>query len=391
MATPLRVILNDRPLRTTLTGVGHYIREILLQARDSTEPVTIDPFLFGRILRRDVANAGAAPPPAANPTATSRGVGTSRKPWWLRRMLDAGYNAAFRFTAGRGRRYNLYHEPNHIPIRTALPTVTTIHDLSVIVHPEWHPTDRVAWYEHAFAAGCRQTTRFIAASEYTRQQMIAHCGLPADQIDVTYQAPRAAFHPPTRDAISTLRRIHDLPDKFFLYVGTLEPRKNLPGLLDAFATLPASTRREHPLVIVGAWGWKQEALREKLAQRDLTGQVRLLGYMADQQLATLYAACTAFVWPTLFEGFGMPPLEAMACGGPVIVSNVTSLPEVVADAGVLLDPHDPGPWTATMQRMAEDPAWRAAWIERGRARAATFSWQRCLSQTLDCYRRAVQS
>ena len=300
--------------------------------------------------------------------------------------MQGVYAGLFRM---KTRRYQLYHEPNHIPIRCDLPTVTTIHDLSVIVHPQWHPADRVRWYEREFAAGARQTRRFIAPSEFTKREMVERLNVPAKIIDVTYQAPRATFGPRAPEQVRQALAKLDLPERFFLYVGTLEPRKNVPGLLDAYAALPAGLRRESPLVVVGAWGWKQDALREKLAERSLSSHVRLMGFIADEELACLYAACTAFVWPTLYEGFGNPPLEAMACGAPAVVSNVASLPEVVGAAGILLDPHDPAAWTEAMRRLAEDPVWRETRARASREQAARFSWERCVRETVACYRAAM--
>lgn len=390
MSRPLRVILNDRPLRTTLTGVGHYIHELLLHMESDAPDVRVDPFLFGCVLRQSwrrhdaLAGADTTPPAIAQP----RDVGGSRKPWWVRRTLDAGLGVVFRAYARTGR-YALYHEPNHIPLRCGLPTVTTVHDLSVIVHPDWHPDDRVRWYERGFEAGLRQTRRFIAVSEFTRRELVARCNVPPDRIDVVYEGPRAAFRPQPREIVRRVLTALQLSPGFFLYVGTLEPRKNLIGLLDAYAALPGRLRQRHPLAVVGAWGWKQAALRERLSERDLMRDVRLLGYVADPHLACLYSGCAALVWPTLYEGFGLPPLEAMTCGAAVAVSNGSSLPEVVGDAGLLLDPHDPPAWSEAMRRLAEDEAWRAALARRGARQAAGFSWARCVEQTVACYRAAL--
>ncbi|RMF71017.1 MAG: glycosyltransferase family 1 protein, partial [Planctomycetota bacterium] len=172
--------------------------------------------------------------------------------------------------------------------------------------------------------------------------------------------------------------------------GTLEPRKNVSGLLDAYAALPARVRESHPLLIACAWGWKADALRQKLADRKLAGHVRLLGFMNDSQLAAVYGACTALVWPSFYEGFGLPPLEAMSCGAAVIVSQAASLPEVVDDAGPLLDPADAESWTAAMARMADDEKFRTACRERSMRQAAKFSWRRCVEDTVACYRRALR-
>ncbi|MBK8913051.1 MAG: glycosyltransferase family 4 protein [Phycisphaerales bacterium] len=379
----MRVTLNDRPLRQALTGVGHYVRELLLHIPTVAPDIRIEPFFFSHFSRRDWRNPPSTPPAT---TAAAAARPARRYPWWIRRALQAAYLAAFR-TLTRG--CNLYHEPNHIPMATRLPTITTVHDLSVLVHPEWHPADRVRWYEREFTAGLRRSQRFIAASEYTRREMIARLSIPADRIDVTYQAPRAAFRPaPAEQQQAVLSRFHLSPG-FLLYVGTLEPRKNLPGLLRAYAGLSADLRRRAPLVLAGGWGWGEGELQQHLSAAHIAADVRLTGYLADDDLAALYSACAALAWPTFYEGFGMPPLEAMACGAPVITSNATSLPEVVGDAGVLLDPADEDAWREALRRAVEDDAWRTERRAAGLARATGFSWQRCAAQTVAAYRRTL--
>ena len=364
--------------------MGHYVAQLLGALPRERDAVAVEPFLAAFLPApkpRMKAYRGTTHRPA-KPSLVQR----ARSSWWLRRVLQGAYRTAFR---ARACGYDLYHEPNHIPIRCGVPTVTTIHDLSVLLHPTWHPADRVRWYEREFAAGVRQTRRFIAASEFTKREMIQHLGLSPDVIDVTYQAPRPAFRPADADAARRICRQLGLPARFFLFVGTLEPRKNVPGLLAAFAALPRGLREQNPLVLAGDWGWQTNALADSLHAHDIGGEVRLAGYLPDDALAALYSACTALVWPTFYEGFGLPPLEAMACACPVIVSNAASLPEVVGDAGVLLDPRDEPAWTNELRRMVEDADWREQWRQRGLRRAATFSWQRCARETIACYHRAL--
>jgi glycosyltransferase involved in cell wall biosynthesis len=381
LSEPLNVVVNDRVLFRPLTGVGHYVAQLLAALRTQGDAIDVRGFL----------STWRTPPKQRAQVTSTTGRGTSwrervRGSWQVRRVLQGIYRTAFRWRTGG---FALYHEPNHIPIRCDLPTVTTVHDLSVLVHPEWHPEDRVRWYEREFDAGRRQTRRFIAVSEFTKREMIDRLGVSPGDVDVTYLATRPGLRAADEPEVRLLRAELNLPERFFLYVGTLEPRKNVSGLLEAFAGLPRELRQRHPLLLAGGFGWKMEALQRQIAAHGLKDDTRLLGYMSDDALAGLYTAATAFVWPTFYEGFGLPPLEAMACGCPVIVSNAASLPEVVGDAGMLLDPRDVPAWTAAIQRMAEDDLWREGWQRRGLAQAATFSWDRCARETIACYRAAL--
>ncbi len=381
------VILNDRVLFQSLTGVGNYVQALLDALRTGPEAPDVRPFLSS-LIGAPARPAATALRPAAPADARAARSGRPRRVRrWLRPALLRAYATGFRWAA---RRSALYHEPNHIPIRCDCPTITTIHDLSVLLHPQWHPADRVRWYERDFARGVAQTKRFLAVSEYTRQELVNRLNIAPDRIDVTPLAPRPAFQPQPAERVAACRRDFALPERFFLFVGTLEPRKNVAGLLAAYGALPASVRRAHPLVLAGGWGWNTAELAERLRAGSRSDDVRLLGYVGDDVLASLYTTATALVWPTYYEGFGLPPLEALACGCPVIVSNVTSLPEVVGDAGVLLDPLDVAAWTAALRRMVEDAAWRAEWQRRGPERAARFSWARCAALTRAAYERVLR-
>jgi alpha-1,3-rhamnosyl/mannosyltransferase len=384
MTAPLRVILNDRPLRATLTGVGYYTQQILRGVPSHDPGVEVHPLVATHVRRSGRQGSPGIPSGSAVSPRTRRG-----KPAWLRCLLDWGQAVYFRRQVARAARYDLYHEPNHIPMPCDLPTVTTVHDLSVVEHPEWHPRERVRLFERHFERGLRRAARLIAVSEFTKARLVAGFGLAPERICVTYQAPREAFRPRDRDETRSVLEQFRLRAGFFLFVGTLEPRKNIGVLLEAYHYLPAALRRRLPLVIVGAWGWRSAGLAEQIERATGAAEVRHLGYVDDRALACLYSACTAFVWPSLYEGFGLPPLEAMACGAPVVVSDTSALPEVVGSAGVRLDPTNRPAWTAALERMAEDTAWRGMWVQRGLTWAAEFSWQRCCRATATCYQVAA--
>ncbi len=379
---PCRVILNDRCLRNPQTGVGRYVVELLDGLGRAAPEIEILPFYSWLRGGRPAGSRGADP---GSPGRVGTPPARPRRPaTWLRRAAQQVYDAAFEII-GTSRGYGLYHEPNHIPMPWHGPIVTTIHDLSVVRHPEWHPADRVDWYQREFEAGLARTHHFITVSNFTRDEMVSLLGIPAERITPIPLGIGPAFRPPDREDGPAGLPGSSLPP-CLLYVGTLEPRKNVPGLLAAYASLPASLRQRVPLVIAGMSGWGQEDVRQLAVRLGVIEQVFTLGYVSEEQLRALYHAAHALVWPTLYEGFGLPPLEAMACGTPVITSNAASLPEVVGDAAVLIDPLVPEQIAEAMRRLIEDEALRATLSARGLARTRQFSWDRCAQAHATVYR-----
>ncbi len=376
-----RIIINDRCLRGPLTGVGHYVAELL--ARMPREAPDLEVFGFYSGWR-----TGRPPTPRRPADRPSRPA--RRPPWLIRRTALTLYNAAFRI-AGTLKGCTLYHEPNHIPASWRGPIVTTVHDLSVLRHPEWHPADRVRWYEKDFSAGLARTTHFITVSQFSKREMTQVLHVPADRITVIGLGVREVFRPrPTQEIHDRLTRL-GLPSDYFLYAGTLEPRKNVTGLLAAYAMLPAGIRQRTALILAGVTGWGRQAVEEWIAGHHLNGRVRVLGYVQDETLAFLYAGARALVWPTLYEGFGLPPLECMACGTPVITSNLASLPEVTGEAALLVDPRDENELTHAMSRIAEDADLTARLRAVGLTRSAAFSWPDCVRAHAEVYRQTLNA
>jgi alpha-1,3-rhamnosyl/mannosyltransferase len=263
-------------------------------------------------------------------------------------------------------------------MRFAGPTVTTIHDLSVLRFPQWHPADRVKWYEAGLGRALSQTSRFIAVSEFTKCEMIELLGVSGERISVIHNAPRAVFTPAEPQEYLPLLRRLGVRQPFFLFVGTLEPRKNLDTLLTAFARVPLPARKDYQLVAAGGIGWGDALEASDVRARD--SNLVLTGYVADEELRLLYSACHAFVWPSLYEGFGLPPLECMACGRPVITSDAASLPEVVGDAALTVDPRDADALSAAIARLMEDVELVERLSQAGPARAARFTWPRSAAE-----------
>ncbi len=390
--SPYTVVFNDRALRSAKTGVGHYLAELLTWLARIAPDNRYVPFYFTWIARRPPA-LGSARLQAGNERSAQVPeppiLAPRRHSWPVRRFLQEAYQCLFASVA-KPAGYDLYHEPNHIPMPWQGPTVTTVHDLSVLRFPQWHPADRVAWYEQDFERGVRQTEHFIAVSEFTRQEMIDLAGVEPARITVIYEAPREVFQPAPPDRIQQTLHSLDLPESFFLFVGTIEPRKNLQTLLEAYSRLTPSVRRRHRLVIAGPQGWGAEPRgQEPNLFEALRDSICFTGYLSDEQLAALFSACAALVWPSLYEGFGLPPLECMACERPVIASDVASLPEVVGDAAILIDPNDPIELRDAMTQIVEDPSGADELARRGLERARRFSWCHSAEQHVVVYDRFV--
>lgn len=260
-----------------------------------------------------------------------------------------------------------------------MPSVVTAHDLAIYRNPEWFPDGQWLSVQHVVPRSLRRADRVICVSRSTARDVQAILGVPGDRLRVVPLGVDPAFRPQPPEAIADLRRRLGLPERFCLFVSTIEPRKNLPVLLDAWSHLEARP----PLVVAGVTGWRSQEIEAKLVQAG-TG-VHRLGGVARGDLPALYSAATCLCHPAWYEGFGLTPLEAMACGTPVVVSNRSSLPEVVGEAGLLVDPADPDAWTAALERVLGDPELRHDLRAKGLERAASFTWTRAAERTWEVF------
>ena len=248
--------------------------------------------------------------------------------------------------------------------------VVTIHDATYADTPECFSKPFAAWYGYLLPRLARRVRRVMTVSEFSRGRLADLTGLDPAAIDVIPNGVDPRFAPPSAAAVAAVRRQYDLPGPYVLSLGSIEPRKNLATLLRAWPSV-AARRPELTLAVAGGGN----AIYGSVGIDPATlPRVKLLGYVDDAALPALYGSCEAFVFPSVYEGFGLPPLEAMACGAAVVCSDATALPDVVGDAAVLVNPKDAGGMADAIVRVTDDPALRATLAGRGRARAATFNW-----------------
>ncbi len=286
---------------------------------------------------------------------------------------------------------DLFHSPDFVlpPVSGSIPTILTVHDLSFVHYPETFPPALVAYLNRVVPWSVGRAGHILADSQSTKRDLQAVWGVEADKITVLLSGVSERFHPVTdAAALQAVRERYGLDRPFVLAVGTVQPRKNYEMLVRAFR--PVAQQLPHALVIAGGKGWLDEGLTQEIARQGLGDRVRLTGFVDDADLPALYSAADLLAFSSLYEGFGLPLLEAMACGTPVLSSDASSLPEVAGDgAAVLLSPHDATAWTAAILELLGDEAARQRLIAAGRAQSARFTWRAAARRLAELYRRLL--
>jgi alpha-1,3-rhamnosyl/mannosyltransferase len=387
----MRVVVNVLSQAGARTGVGHYIAELTAALRRRAAEVAVETFpspawrLAERLRRRL-----AAP--------LTEDLGAPVRATWENGWRGLALVPVHKFLQGRLRRdearlasgaFDLYHEPNFLPLDVPVPTVTTVPDLSAVLHPQWHPKERVEAFERGFRRGVERSRHLIAISEFCRQELIRELGVAPERVTRTYMGVRRGLRPLPPATVRTALRRLGFPPSYLLYLGTLEPRKNVLTLLKAYVSLPAATREKCPLMLVGGWGWKADPIRAFLGAEGKSAGVRHVGYFPDRDLPAVYNGARALVFPTFYEGFGLPPVEMLACGGAVIASTAGAVAETAGVKAHLVEPLDLDGWRTALRRVIEDDDWLGQ-LRRGAVEAAeSFTWDACAADTLQAYRLAL--
>lgn len=354
-------------LEPTLSGIGRYTWELCkgLAARDD---VAVQYCARNRLI--------------GDPAVLLRGEVPRRPPRVITKL--GGWRD------GQALRKGLIHGPNYFLPPFADHGVITVHDLSVFRHPETHPIERVREFGRKFESSLERANHIITDTETVRQELIDEFKVAPDRVTAVHLGVDRMFRPLGVDAVQqSLRPLKLKPKGYALCVSTPEPRKKIAELIAAWRRLPGDLRGRYPLVLAGGGGWRNEGLRLEIGRGAAEGWLRHLGFVDERDLPALYAGATLFIYPSIYEGFGLPPLEAMASGTPVIVASRSCLPEVCGEAAAYVDPEDPEQLLASITRGLSDTTWQAEASRQGLERATSFTWDRCVDRTIAVYRKGM--
>jgi glycosyltransferase involved in cell wall biosynthesis len=378
----MKILVNATPLTNLFTGISRYV-SCLYQQMERNRDVAVSYITNGLYSQ-------------TMPRQTEPAAWVKRTNWiWslpdfmvtaLRALYWLQYESRVR-KYSRQDNHDLYHETGFVPVAAAnLPVIYTLYDLSLIKYSEEHPRERVWFFNLFFKRRLPCATHIITISDYMRAEMIRELKLAPERVTAIPLAPDASFYPRQRADIAKMLDFKKLPKEYILFVGTLEPRKNLSVLINALALLPSGI----PVVLAGWHGWGDKKWSQDMQRLGLERRVYTTGYIDEESLARLYSGARIFIYPSFYEGFGLPLLEAMSCGCPVISSRAASLPEVAGDAALFFDPYSAQDLAQAIEGLLGNEQLRLSLAERGFKRARAFSWDKTAAQTLDVFRKVCQ-
>jgi len=368
-----------------LTGIARYLRN-LYATMDQMDQVQVSYFNG----RKSVDSM----PPLADAVQWQQATGAVRK---LPESLVFGLRAArwlkYEHELNRlckkksSNPFNIYHETAFTPAKiTKIPTVFSIYDLSLRRYKETHPRERVWLFEYFIKTRLRYAGHILTISEFIRQEIIDEFNLSPSMVTAIPLAPDPLFKPCCPHHLEKTRIQYHLPKDYLLFVSSLEPRKNIDLIVDALEKVTVDI----PLVLVGWQGWGEKHWLDKIKKTRLKNRVFFTGHIPDRDLQAIYTGATALIYPSRYEGFGLPIVEAMACGCPVICSNAASMPEVAGNAAVLIDPTNSDDLAQAIEIMVQDTEFRETIVTRGLGQSAQFTWQITAQQTLDLFKRVAK-
>ncbi len=373
----MRIAIDATAIPAKRVGAGNYILNLartLIQIDHENEYV-----IFAQA--SGVSNFGGACPNAKIvPLA------------WMSRLQRILWEQALLPAQVKSLGIDILHSPHYtLPMNTPSTSVVTFHDMTFFLYPQMHQYYKRFFFRTMIQIAAGRANAIIADSESSRQDILLLLDVkPTNVIPVPLGVSADYHHIDDREALECIHRKYHLPERFLLYVGVLEPRKNLPALIRAYRSL-VDRGISHGLVIVGRKGWMYDQLFHTIRDLDLASRVILTGYVPEAELPLLYSAADLFIYPSLYEGFGLPVLEAMACSVPVVTSNISSMPEIVGDAGILVDPRRMDELADAVHRILNDRDLHDELARKGAERSKIFTWERTAQETLAVYRRALSA
>jgi glycosyltransferase involved in cell wall biosynthesis len=373
----MRIGIDATPLLKERSGIGQYVHGLIQGLQ------TVDVRNSYRLFYPSWTEFGGSSPFSVH------SFPTQRLPWpkWYLSLATGFCRWPFPKLSRLTNSEDLFHwTSNFLPPKGCRRQIMTLYDLTSLLFPKHHPWGRRVAHSMMIARSAAVADGIIVISHHTKQDVMRYLGVPESKLYVVHPAASSLFASKSVAQRSMALSKYGLPDKsYILFIGNIEPRKNLVRLLVAYSEARKQLTRRHRLVLVGGQGWQNAEIFRKAEELDLGSDLIFLGYVPDEDLPALMSGAVVFVYPSLYEGFGLPPLEAMACGTPVITSNVASLPEVVGDAAILIDPYDTAALASSLTRVLESRELRQELHERGIKRAELFSWENTARQTVKVY------
>jgi len=380
----VKILIDAFPLLAPKSGVGYYTWHLLTALKNLYASQDDFIYFYGRRFSRDIADR----PPALDAVTRTTLKKLFKDPY---RFTQPIKELVFRI-GSHILKPDIYHETNYVLLPYSRPSVVTVFDMSILRHPETHPAGRVRFFNDYFQKRLPAAHHILSISEFTRQELISLMNIDPAKITVTPLAPPPNFSCPGQEELSQFIHEKQLPEKYLLYLGNLEPRKNLVMLIKAYELFVSRTNGTiPPLVLAGEPTWLSEQIFDEVRSRKLESHVIFPGYVPEHELPFWYAGATTFLYPSLYEGFGLPLVEAMAVGTPVLAAHAGSLPEVAGDAALLLPPHDPDAWADALCLILENDEQAMALRAKGLERAAGFSWEHCARITHRVYEKVLTS
>jgi len=381
----MKLIVNVEALTPPMTGIGHYTQSLLRELISHTEIEQLACFYQSKFIDLALVQQYLQEAPQASHFSTRLRFFLRRIPGAYR-LRSAVRNRFFSLATRTQYHGAIYHEPNYILKPYAGPAVTTIHDLTFFRYPDYHPIERIRYLERELPRTIERADHIITDTGFVKRELVETLGVSAERITAIPLGVSKEFRPRSEEEIAAVLNRHGLNyQRYLLTVGTLEPRKNLSGLLRAYMRLPVLLRRRYPLVMAGGRGWRSDELEKKITALEIAGEIKHLGYLSSSDLVRIYSGSAAFAFPSHDEGFGLPPLEAMASGVPVLSSNNSAMAEVIGDSGILVNSNDDDEIFSGLQQMLTDIAFRDTIRYAGLEQAAKFTWRACAEQTIAVY------